>query len=113
MKPMGSAAQRWRLGLEPVLVAVDPATQRLLRYDTLEGGHPALEAQLWGERDLVSLRTDLCDCHIAICSLEVLVAFSDNFDYQVRGPRSPRSGSCACLAARLLPSSDIHVQRRE
>ncbi|KAK9794959.1 hypothetical protein WJX73_003563 [Symbiochloris irregularis] len=86
MKPMQSAAQRWRLGLGEALTALDPSTHRLLRYDPLDGSfrkrRAAMEAQLWGERDVVSLRTDLCDCHVAICSLEVLVAFSDNFDYQ-------------------------------
>lgn len=36
MKPMASAAQRWRLGLEEALVAVDPTTQRLLRFEVLD-----------------------------------------------------------------------------
>ena len=89
MKPVASAAQRWRLGLEDTLTAMDTATKRLLRFDVYDhlSSHKlrraTLEAQLWGESDLVSLRTDLSDCHIAVCSQEVLVAFSDNFDYQV------------------------------
>ena len=28
------------------------------------------------------LRTDLLDCHVDICSPELMVQFSDNFDYQ-------------------------------
>ena len=86
---MASAAQRWRLGLEENLIALDPVSMRLLRFELPDTAgaqrtdRAAMEAQLWGERDLVSLRADLCDCHIAICSMEVLVAFSDNFDYQV------------------------------
>ena len=45
---------------------------------------PQVDASLFGERDSVQLRTDLIDCHIAVCSMDVLVAFSDNFDYQAR-----------------------------
>lgn len=52
-----------------------------------------MDASLFGERDSVQLRTDLIDCHIAVCSMDVLVAFSDNFDYQ------------ACLAVHTLATS--------
>ena len=31
---------------------------------------------------LCQVRTDLIDCHISICAPEVLMLFSDNFDYQ-------------------------------
>eukprot|EP00775_Hariotina_reticulata_P010863 gene10863-11017_t len=41
-----------------------------------------LDAALWSERDSVQVRSDLLDTHIAICSPEVLMMFSDNFDYQ-------------------------------
>lgn len=107
MKPMASTAHRWRLGLEDSLIAMDPDSKRLLRYDFPDANiaskaaqRASLEAQLWGERDAVSLRTDLTDCNIAVCSLEVLVAFSDNFDYQARDPHTELSGlPYACVAA--------------
>uniref|UniRef100_A0A383VLX2 Translation initiation factor eIF2B subunit epsilon n=1 Tax=Tetradesmus obliquus TaxID=3088 RepID=A0A383VLX2_TETOB len=41
-----------------------------------------LDASLWSERDCVQVRTDLIDTNISICSPEVLLMFSDNFDYQ-------------------------------
>lgn len=43
----------------------------------------ALDTHLFGERDTVEVRSDLADSEIYICSPEVLMLFSDNFDYQV------------------------------
>ena len=43
-----------------------------------------LDTALFGEREAVQVRRDLVDCQILVCSLEVLVTFSDNFDYQAR-----------------------------
>ncbi|KAF8069524.1 translation initiation factor eIF-2B subunit epsilon [Scenedesmus sp. PABB004] len=113
MKPTESAHQRLRLGDTNLLVALDPASQRLLKYQELDGPAPPppggaahghghghghghhhhhrrgrggrcwkLDAALWSERDSVQVRTDLLDTAIAICSPEVLLMFSDNFDYQ-------------------------------
>lgn len=31
---------------------------------------------------VVQVRSDLLDTHVAVCSPEVLMMFSDNFDYQ-------------------------------
>ena len=45
-----------------------------------------LDTALFGEREAIQLRRDLVDVQIAMCSLEVLVTFSDNFDYQARLP---------------------------
>jgi translation initiation factor eIF-2B subunit epsilon len=42
----------------------------------------SLETALFSERDDVALRTDLMDVGIYICAPEVLMLFSDNFDYQ-------------------------------
>lgn len=36
------------------------------------------------EHGELELRSDLLDCHVDVCSPEVLVQLSDNFDYQVR-----------------------------
>ena len=52
----------------------------------------------------MQLRTDLVDCHIAVCSMDVLVAFSDNFDYQVlaRAARWFTVRRSACPAVQVL-----------
>ena len=42
-----------------------------------------IDAHFWGEADEVEVRADLADTHIYICAPEVLMLFSDNFDYQV------------------------------
>lgn len=41
------------------------------------------------EHGELQLRSDLLDCHVDVCSPEVLVQISDNFDYQVRGNSKP------------------------
>ena len=42
-----------------------------------------IDAHFWGETDQVEIRSDLAHTHIYICAPEVLMLFSDNFDYQV------------------------------
>ena len=42
-----------------------------------------LDAEFFSGRDDLMLRTDLLDLHVYICAPEVLLLFSDNFDYQV------------------------------
>jgi len=88
MKSTQHPRQRARMGDAEVVVALDPATQRLLKFHEAEGARGAgagtwkVDAALYGERDAVQVRTDLLDTHIAICAPEVLLLFSDNFDYQ-------------------------------
>lgn len=73
-------------GEAEILVALDPVSNRLLRIENLDSSkqrrHLTLDAQNFSERDAISLRTDLLDAHIYICGPEVLMLFSDNFDYQ-------------------------------
>ena len=59
-----------------------------------------LDTALFGEREAIQIRRDLVDVQIAVCSLEVLVTFSDNFDYQA-GPLAGCAGHrrCQCWAA--------------
>ena len=67
--------QRRRIGDGELLVAVDPATQQLLKYEDvrLRGlggaddsgravGRLSLDTQLFSERDAAQLRSDLFDC---------------------------------------------------
>ena len=44
-----------------------------------------VDAHFFGERDTVQLRSNLMDGQIQICAPEVLMLFTDNFDYQVNG----------------------------
>merc|ERR1719375_1299252 len=86
-------ACRAREGREGVMMTYDPASCQLLGYDKCErsgggdggGGGPdvmALDTAAFGERSQVQVRTDLADCHIDVCSPEVLGIVNDNFDYQ-------------------------------
>ena len=45
--------------------------------------HVPVDAVFYSERDVVELRNDLLATQIYICAPEVLMLFSDNFDYQV------------------------------
>ena len=73
-----------RLGEHTLTLALDPDSGQLLHYEEGAGASPALalEASLFAEHARVDVRTDLLDCHINICAPEVLLLFSDNFDYQ-------------------------------
>jgi translation initiation factor eIF-2B subunit epsilon len=49
-----------------------------------ETKHIMQDTDVFSERDSVQLRMDLTESQIYICSPEVLMLFSDNFDFQVR-----------------------------
>ena len=127
MRQASDPHQRLRLGDAPLVVALDPACNRLLRYIDYApgsggsssrprsggsggGGSVKVDAALFGERDGVALRSDLIDCHIAICAPEVLMLFSDNFDYQ----HLKRDFVCGVLSEEELGNKvHVHVTRRE
>lgn len=84
-----------RLGNDELLLAIDPHSKQLLHYDPGReyGGRDnfqhlpsqrnvLLERSALNDRPSVQLCTNLQDCHIDICSPEVLDLFTDNFDYQ-------------------------------
>ena len=48
-----------------------------------------IDAHFWSETDAVEIRSDLAHTHIYICAPEVLMLFSDNFDYQVNRHNPP------------------------
>lgn len=79
---------RRRLGESPLCVVTDPSTQRLLKLEEDTANNSSnnkslrLDTALFSERDVVSIRTDLVETGIYICAPEVLMLFSDNFDYQ-------------------------------
>jgi translation initiation factor eIF-2B subunit epsilon len=84
-----------RLGNDELLLMIDPQSKQLLHYDTvrepgsrdsLQGNsiqrHVSLDRSIFHDRPVVQLSNNLQDCHIDICSPEVLLLFTDNFDYQ-------------------------------
>lgn len=95
-------AHRVRLGASGVTTVIDPGTARLLKYEehaplissTIRGGGGGsggrfstkkglrLDAAFFSERDDIAIRSDLIETGVYLCAPEVLMLFSDNFDYQ-------------------------------
>lgn len=74
---------------EDLAVGLDAETAQLVLYQDDEGEESGVDVELdlfkeEGHPEIM-LRSDLMDCHIYVCSPEVLVAFSDNWDYQDMG----------------------------
>jgi len=71
---------------DDLVVGLDKRTHQVLLYDdnSTNDNHtiPLSTTMLSEGHHEVDLRNDLLDCHIYICSPEVLVSFSDNWDYQ-------------------------------
>lgn len=93
MRQAGSPLHRARLAKDAVAVVINPATGQLLKYEDLGAenasaksrrrqGTVAVDSHLFADFDVLSVRTDLLDCQVYIAALEVLLLFSDNFDYQ-------------------------------
>lgn len=87
-----SDAHRRRLGDTAMTLVLDPSTHRLVKVEEYDSSRSMqsrrrplrLDCHLFGERDELQVRTDMLDANIYICAPEVLMLFSDNFDYQVR-----------------------------
>ncbi|CAE5965839.1 unnamed protein product [Arabidopsis arenosa] len=62
-----------------LFIGVNPLTKQLLYYDE---DKICLDTSLMDRNPSVLLCSDMQDCYIDICSLEVLSLFVDNFDYQ-------------------------------
>jgi NDP-sugar pyrophosphorylase family protein len=92
-------AHRIRLGASGVTTVIDPGTSRLLKYEehapvgsTHRGGGGGrfstnkgglrIDAAFFSERDDITIRSDLIETGVYLCAPEVLMLFSDNFDYQ-------------------------------
>jgi translation initiation factor eIF-2B subunit epsilon len=76
-------------GIRPVMddlvVAMDRSTQQLLLFENdLSKKGVSIPLELMAEHPGLALRSDLLDCQVDVCSPELLLQFSDNFDYQVR-----------------------------
>lgn len=79
-----------RLGNDELLLVIDPESKQLLYYadgqsSRLQRGSTrqvVLDRSMYIDRSSIRLYNDLQDCYIDICSPEVLLLFTDNFDYQ-------------------------------
>ena len=74
-------------GLRPIpddlVVALDSNTSQLVLFDNnISASEVNLPKEVIFDHNSIDIRTDLLDCQIDICSPELLLQFSDNFDYQ-------------------------------
>ena len=94
MKSEMSPMHRIRFGASGVTSVIDSGSNRLLKYEEIPNPGEnqnlsasrrrglLLDAALFSERDDISIRSDLVETGVYICAPEVLMIFSDNFDYQ-------------------------------
>lgn len=72
-------------GRQPTFV-IDPDRDRCLHYEeagfrSRDGHCIKIDPEILTSHDSVDIRTDLVDCHIDICTPDILGLWSDNFDY--------------------------------
>ncbi|KAF9521193.1 hypothetical protein BS47DRAFT_1378549 [Hydnum rufescens UP504] len=82
-KPAGPR-DRPRPGLDSSILLLDTKTHECLYYEYVASGHTivSLPREKLNKRTDVDVRTDLLDCSIDVCSVDVPPLFSENFDYQ-------------------------------
>ncbi|KAF8334178.1 nucleotide-diphospho-sugar transferase [Cantharellus anzutake] len=82
-KPLGTR-NRPLPGLDLPVLLLDAGTRECLHYEYVKEGEPRValpREKMTGHREL-EIRTDLVDCAIDVCSVDVPALFSENFDYQ-------------------------------
>ena len=72
-------------GTQPVFV-IDSKTERCLQYEEKRQGrggsrYVTLDPEILNSCGEIEIREDLIDCRIDICTQDVLLAWSDNFDF--------------------------------
>jgi hypothetical protein len=72
--------------LDDLVVAMDRVSSQIVLFENShKKGSVKVSLELMAEHPKgLTFSTDLLDCHVDICSPELMVQFSDNFDYQVR-----------------------------
>lgn len=69
--------------MEDLIVGIDKHSAQLVLFDdSHRQKEVSIPLQVLEDHPSVVLRTDLMDTHIHICSPELMLQFSDNFDYQ-------------------------------
>lgn len=86
LREAGTAHKTKSKGSRPVFV-IDPSAERCLYYEEMgsrkgRSRHITLDPELLTSNADIDVRSDLIDCHIDICTLDVLAQWSDNFDFQ-------------------------------
>jgi translation initiation factor eIF-2B subunit epsilon len=70
--------------LDDLVVALDKNSSQILLFDdSYKKNSINIPLELMNERTGLTFHTDLLDCNVDICSPELMLQFSDNFDYQV------------------------------
>lgn len=65
-----------------LVVAIDTENDQVVLYDDyLDQSHVEFPTVFFKEHSAIKFHYDLLDCHIDLCSPDILVQFSDNFDY--------------------------------
>lgn len=86
LREAGAGHRTKSKGSRPVFV-IDPGADRCLYYEEMgnrkgRSRHITLDPELLTSHAEIDVRDDLIDCHIDICTLDVLTQWSDNFDFQ-------------------------------
>lgn len=69
---------------QDLVVAHDRNTQQIVLFENnIAATNVKIPLEIFESHPGLRVRTDLLDCQIDICSPEVILQFSDNFDYQV------------------------------
>ncbi|KAK4691948.1 translation initiation factor eIF-2B subunit epsilon, partial [Lecanoromycetidae sp. Uapishka_2] len=73
-------------GSRPVFV-LDPAAERCVHYEEMGrrrtgSRYLTLDPELLAAHGELEVREDLIDCHVDICTMDVLAQWSDNYDFQ-------------------------------
>ena len=86
LREAGAGHRTKSKGSRPVFV-LDPGAERCLYYEEMgsrkgRSRYITLDPELLTSNAEIDIRDDLIDCHIDICTLDVLAQWSDNFDFQ-------------------------------
>ena len=69
--------------MDDLVVALDKQTSQLLLFnDNIQQENIRVPLEIIDDHPSMVVRGDLLDCHVDVCSPELIMQFSDNFDYQ-------------------------------
>lgn len=77
-----SPHHRSRAGEDTTIVALRKQTHQLLHLDNSSSAEVNVQHELFKEKGEIELRYDLFDCHIDLCSADVINVFQDEFDWR-------------------------------
>jgi translation initiation factor eIF-2B subunit epsilon len=69
---------------DDLVVGMNRKTSQIVIFeDNIKNGRVRVPIELMEDASELEFKSDLLDCNVDICSPELLLQFSDNFDYQV------------------------------